>query len=371
MDHGERSPIIGHADVAIEDDCRAQADLMWQHRITDPELLDRAEIAALLQPGHRVIVQFSRPGYTPGMLQELNGFAQDFGRDFEIRFYGHGHTGFDASVLVHIPNAVSLSLDCLRSAKNLGTLSVLTSLKECSLGIFELDDPGILSLPVLHAVERMTISETRRKDVDLQGLRSCTGLSYLHVTGQRRNLAVVGDLPRLRSLSLSQMGKDVDLSFVARIAGLENLRLIVGGRSAIDDITGDALRNLHIIRVRGLESVGDLRRFPRLERLMVEDQIRIAAITCPDGGRLKGLFVNNCKTLMSLPGLASLPMLEHLNVYQTAIDYDALLAAGLPAALRVFGFYTGRARIDHRIRADLDRRGFAERDATPGAMPDF
>src|SRR5687767_53877 len=103
---------------------------MKQCRINDPAEIDADSIAAEIAAGSRVIVQYSKPSYDKRQLASLNALAKVHGRNLEIRFYGHYSLVFDASVLSSIPDAQSLSIDCLMSASNLDAISQIRSLKE-------------------------------------------------------------------------------------------------------------------------------------------------------------------------------------------------------------------------------------------------
>ncbi len=138
------------------------------------------------------------------------------------------------------------------------------------------------------------------------------------------------------------------------------LRLILGGRSNIDDAAHDSLLRLEIVRVLGIERI-DPSLFPNLEGLLIEDQIRLESLVFRGSNpMLKMLQLINCKALKVLSGLAPLEQLEHLRISKTALNVDTLIADGLPPSLKVFGFYTGKNKENHVIRERLDACGFRE-----------
>jgi len=91
----------------------------------------------------------------------------------------------------------------------------------------------------------------------------------------------------------------------------------LGSRSSIAEFTHPGLRKLSIVWVRELEELGPLRRFPNLEDLAIEDQLRLTVLDV-DGLNLRRLTVANCKRLKQIAGLEGQTRLEHLSVPATA-----------------------------------------------------
>jgi hypothetical protein len=114
--------------------------------------------------------------------------------------------------------------------------------------------------------------------------------------------------------------------------------------------------------VRGLETVGSLYRFPRLQNLHVEDQLQIQCIDL-SGALLRRVLLLNCKTLIRIDGLELLERLFELRVLRTKLDLDALAQRDWPASLSVLALYSGSRKWDDATRAMLDQRGYREFDA--------
>ncbi len=333
---------------------------MRYHRINDPSSINLDEIRNKVKEDYRVVVQFSQIGYTESLLKELNELTKSFGRNLEIRFYGHYSGEFDASVLRSIPDAPSVSIDCLRKARNLDVLSTLRNLKEFCFRVFELEETDLLSIDAIHGVEHLILGETRKANLDLSYLRRYSNLSSFHTTGHTKNISVITSLPKLVSLSLSQIKNTNSLAFVTDVQNLTDLRIILGGRTSIAEIGGAKLRNLEVIRVRGLESLGDIQRFPELETLLVEDQIKLNRIQFGPNPLLKDIKILNCKTLENIDGIESLLALEQLRIYQTALDYEQFVLRQLPKSLKTLAFYTAKKKRDEEILKDLVLRGYIE-----------
>lgn len=105
---------------------------MKYHRIDGSQDINPASIAEHIHAGERVVVQYSSRRYDAQQLAVLNQLANNHGRSFEIRFFGHDAEVFDASVLQWLPDAQCISIDSIRNASNLESLSKLRNLAELS-----------------------------------------------------------------------------------------------------------------------------------------------------------------------------------------------------------------------------------------------
>lgn len=331
---------------------------MRQLRIDGFAPLDHAIIAAHVAAGGRAIVQFGQRGYTDEHLAELNKLASLHGRSLEIRFYSHGRDGFDGTILQRLPNAKRLAIDCLSHARNLDALSHVNELEELHLGVFELEDANVLSHCNSASMKVLSLGETRKRNIDLGWLARFRALESFHSTGETNDIGMICDLPLLRHLSLSSFRNKDDIAFISNLVRLESLRIMLGGRSSIAELTAPELESLEVVRVRGLEELGDCARFPRLRRLRVEDQLQLTAIRASPNRALENLAIINCKNFERIDGLADLPALSTLYLFQTAVNYSTLMDGLLPASLARLDFYTGKSRRDGEIAADLQRRGF-------------
>ncbi len=241
----------------------------------------------------------------------------------------------------------------------------LTRLREVALGIFTLDAPGILESRAFAQLHTLNVGPTKKRNVVLSPIAAMEQLRDLAVFGQHVGADAIGGCAGLQSLRV-QMASDVSLSFVSRLHALRTLELLLGGRDHIDEIEHAALTDLKIVRVRGFARI-EPRRFPSLERLQIEDQLRLESLAFTGANRrLQSVVLINCKRLHRIEGLDRLDDLDHLRISRTAVDFDELLAARLPRSLRTVGLYTGRRRADVALRARLDGLGYREfSTATP------
>jgi hypothetical protein len=334
-------------------------------RITDPTAVDRRQIEDLLHAGKTLTLQFSKPCYSETMLKDIDTLCQEYGPRIQVRFYGfYGRDAdaFDASVVEHLPNVSCLAVDCLLRANNVEALSRLRHLKKLSLGIYYLDDPNILGKLNLASLEKLTVGDNHKKNIDLSPLSQYQQLQELYISGHTKGIDVVRELPSLRTLTLGSIPKKQSLAFVSDIPMLRRLRIILAGRDNINEVRHPKLEKLEIIRVRGFNSCAFLPNFPALSQLQIEDQIKLEEIVFDESNvSLANVWIYNCKTLKRIDGLEKLIHLAHLRISRTAVDLDEILEMQMPDSLDVFALETlSSTKKDRDIRKTLDARGYRE-----------
>ncbi|HEU4818196.1 hypothetical protein [Janthinobacterium sp.] len=328
--------------------------------IQNPERIDAGAIRAAIAGGQEVLVQFNTLAEPKPLLADLDALAATCGTALTIRIYGYDPRVFDARILRALPHVASLSIDCHRNALYLETLGELRHLKRLSLGVYELGQADILQLDNLRALEYLNLGESARNNIDLAPLRQYAHLASLVIEGHSQHIETLASLPALHDLSLYRIKNKVSLDFISEMSRLDRLLLQLGGRESLAHIEAPLLRKLEVIRVRGLETLGDIGRFPLLQALWVEDQIKLRQIALGPNPLLERLNLHTCKTLDSLPGLAALPALRQLSASETMLDIDALLAHGLPASLTHARLRTGRKTRDDAIAAQLAQLGYEQ-----------
>ena len=328
-------------------------------RIQNPERIDAVAIRAAIASGQQVLVQFNTLAEPEPLLADLDALAATCGTALTIRIYGYDPRVFDTRILRALPHVASLSIDCHRNALYLETLGELRHLKRLSLGVYELAQADILQLENLRGLEHLHLGESAKDHIDLAPLRHYAHLSRLTIEGHHQHIDTLASLPALRDLSLYRIKNKVALDFVSGMARLRQLKLQLGGRESLADIEAPLLEQLEVIRVRGLQQLGDIGRFPLLRALWVEDQIKLRQVVLGPNTALEHLNLHTCKTLDSLPGLAALPALRQLSASATLLDVDALLQE-LPASLTHVRLRTGKKTRDDAIAAQLAERGYSD-----------
>lgn len=332
---------------------------MITERITDPTAIETAEIETILESGRSVTIQFSNADYSPELLGEVNELCRTFGPRIEVRFFGHYGDCFDASVVSHLPNVRWLSIDCLTHIRNEDAIWRLPLLERLLFGVFEFDKPEFLNDAPLEQFTHLFLAENRKRNFDLAPLERCESLCNLFIQGHTNGINVVARAPQLEVVHLSCMPKRQGLSFVSNIRKLKSLELILGGRQSIDEIDHPTLEELRIIRVRGLEDLGSLERFPALRSLQVEDQLKMREISVL-GPHLHELRVENCKNLEQIIGLSEQKELVRFHAHKTQLDLDALMQFEWPSSLEVLALYSTNTKWNKQARQKLDKLGYRE-----------
>ncbi|MDO8032187.1 hypothetical protein O3297_02050 [Janthinobacterium sp. SUN128] len=329
-----------------------------QQCIQNPERIDAAAIRAAIASGQQVLVQFNTLAEPGPLLADLDALAATCGTALTIRIYGYDPRVFDTRILRALPHVASLSIDCHWQAIHLEVLGELRHLKRLSLGVYQLAEGDILQLDNLRGLEYLNLGESAKNNIDLAPLRHYAHLASLVIEGHSKHIDTLAGLPALHELSLYRIKNKVPLDFISAMGRLDRLLLQLGGRESLAHIEAPLLKKLEVIRVRGLETLGDIGRFPLLQALWVEDQIKLRQIVLGANPVLERLNLHTCKTLDSLPGLAALPALRQLSASETMLDVDALLAHGLPASLTHVHLRTGKKTRDDDIAAQLAQLGY-------------
>jgi hypothetical protein len=233
------------------------------------------------------------------------------------------------------------------------------SSRRLSFGVNKFDKPGFLNQLDLGKLDRLVLVENVKRNLDLSPLQNARELETLFLNGFTKNIGVLAGLPKLKQLSLGGIAKTQSLRFVSDMSGLRSLTLVLGGRQSIDEIAHPGLEELNVLRVRGLEGLGSLARFPRLRELVVEDQIKIRSINVSESN-LRKLILMNCKNLKEIQGLGNLGELIEFRTSQTRLDLDALLEGEWPPSLQVLALYSGSQKWNDAARETVNRRGYRE-----------
>lgn len=198
-----------------------------------------------------------------------------------------------------------------------------------------------------------------KKILNLQYFKEFPYLEELHVGGKVKNLDAVGDLEELNYLALHSISK-LPLHFINRLRKLKNLRILLGGREHIQEIEeNEIIEDLEIVRVRGLHDLTNITSFQALNRLVIEDQIKLQEISFDKEMKvLEELSIRNCKGLTGLTGMEQLPWLHKLRILNTAIDFDSFINQKLPSSLFSVEFATFKSKADREIQHSLLQLGY-------------
>ncbi|WP_434733631.1 hypothetical protein NL154_04060 [Rhizobium sp. YTUHZ044] len=317
------------------------------------------ELRTLLRgvPDRDFRIQFSEPAaYDDARLSVVDEICHSAGQSVSIRFYGHYSSTIDCAVVSRLSACRSLFLDCLQPLANVDAIAAMRPLQTFGINVFEANYDQVLRYPSVQAASTLFIGTNRKTDWNLQPVSDFANLRTLSVDGQHKNIEVLAEMGGIRSLWLNSIPRKSSLAFVSRMAGLKQLKLMLGGRDNLDEVSHFHVDDLEVIRVKGLTRL-DCSLFPALRMLKVEDQAKIASLDLTKNVALQKVHVSNCKVLEQVT-IAGLEKLTSLFIDRTAIEPQAFLTASLPPTLTAVDLCGYGLRRDADIDALLRSRGY-------------
>ncbi|MGB4811769.1 MAG: hypothetical protein WBP13_04720 [Methylophilaceae bacterium] len=308
-------------------------------RINNPSTLNSGSIATDLALGKEVILQFSQMP-SSRLLSEINALCALNTNQLTVRFFSG--EDFDCALVKQLPNVKSLAVDCTMRASNVNALTELLFLTKLDLGIYELKDTDILAADNFKNLTHLSMGATKAKAFNLAHLKNLTQLTQLFIEGHTKNIQAISTLSKLSDLRLHGISKTT-LDFINPLKQLKTLQLTLGGRENLDEIEHNTIEHLIIGRVRGFNSLNNLKNFNTLKHLSISEQIQLKALMLNDCPSLLALSLHDCKTLSTLQGLAQLNALRYLRIFKTEIEFDTLVTNGFPKSLTHATFGSNKA----------------------------
>lgn len=331
-------------------------------RLTNPkEIPSQSQLANIV--GTKLpTIQFSNSAYSRENLDRINALCKTFGASLEVRFYGHLGEAFDASALAHLPNVQWLSIDCLEDIQNVEYLYKLNAIKKLSFGVYNFDGRHLTNQLNINQLEELNLSSTKKNNINLSPLSKASKLHTLAISGHIKGIENLGNSKSIETLRLRSIPKKQNLAFVSNMQNLQSLEISLGGRAEINEITNSEIRTLKLVRIRGLNDLGNLERLPKLENLQIEDQVQLKQFSTL-GPPLRTIKILNCKNLENIENLANLESIHHFRLYGTKMDIEELTQFNWPTSLKILALYTGKIKQDKDIRRTLDALGYIDHEA--------
>jgi hypothetical protein len=172
--------------------------------------------------------------------------------DVELRVYGHYGAECDLEFAGRMTNVRRFAADCLMRAKTVEAIADMPQLEALSLGIFELQEFGVLNR-VSPALATLSLGATRSKKPRLDALDRFKSLKVLRLEGQSNGIEVLGDLEQLEVVTLRSITTP-DLQYLAALNHLWSLDIKLGGIRSFEGIEGKAtIKYLELWQIRELE----------------------------------------------------------------------------------------------------------------------
>ena len=333
---------------------------MGPERINNPKIVSAEGIRKSLASGSHVVVQFNQASsYSARLLGQLNDICQISSDTLEVRFYGHYREAFDAGVLKYLPNVKNLTIDSLDEIYNENAIYYLQNLSHLSFGVLEFDKPEFLEALDLKHLKSLSLAENRKRNFDLKSLSNCSALESFSVDGHSQGIEAIAHLPKLSRVILRYLSKNQNISFLNTVPELKALTLSLGGRENISEFTGRALQTLQVLRVQGLQSIGDLKRLPMLRNLRIEDQIKLEDLNLI-GSQLERLHIANCKSLKNITGLEQQVRLREFKLSKAAIDLNYFKHFAWPEAMENIQLLSGSSKWNKATAETLKEQGYRQ-----------
>jgi hypothetical protein len=230
--------------------------------------------------------------------------------DVELRVYGHYGTECDLDFAGRMTNVRRFAADCLMRARNVEAIAEMPQLESLSLGIFELQDFGVLSV-VSPALATLRLSATRSKKPRLDALNRFKSLKVLYLEGQSNGIDVLAELPQLEDVTLRSITTP-HLRYLAPLNHLWSLDIKLGGIRSFEGIEGKAtIKSLELWQIRELEDADVLHTLPGLQNVFLQSLPHIEALPRLDACRaLRRLVLQNLKGFGDFAALEEAPALE-------------------------------------------------------------
>jgi protein phosphatase 1 regulatory subunit 7 len=327
--------------------------LKEQLRINNPMVISKDYIESNLKSGKHVIVQFSEKVYDNTILSDLNEICSTNNGDLCVRFYDHYSSIFDCDVLQKIPDVKGLYLDCMQDVKNIHSLATLKHLLMLRLDIDSLNETEILYNSNLYGLITLIVSGGK-KGINLEYLRDYKNLSSLVVSGKMKNIEKIASVSGLEFLSLNSVTSSID--FINELKKLRTLKFLLGAREGLNEIDKNEIEHLEIVRVRKFHDIGNISKFTKLKKLIIEDLAQLLTIDFQNKlENLESVKISNCKNLSNLNGLENLPSLKELMIYKTSIDFNKIISQERAKTLKSLDFMTTNNKIDKEISQILEQ----------------
>jgi hypothetical protein len=230
--------------------------------------------------------------------------------DVELRVYGHYSTECDLSFARVLTNVRRFAADCLMRAKSVEAIAEIPQLESLSLGIFELEDFGVLDL-IPSTLSSLFLGATRSRKPSLSPLSRLRSLRVLSLEGQSKSIEVLGELQHLEEVTLRSITTR-DLSYLACLRNLWFLDIKLGGIRSFVGIEGkESLKYLELWQIRELHTADVVAVLPGLQNLFLQSLPHIESLPIlKDSKRIRRIVLQNLKGLRDFSALEWVPALE-------------------------------------------------------------
>ncbi len=275
-----------------------------------------------------------------------------------FRLYGFHEKGIDDSFFEHLSNLEKLNIDTEIDARNLVALSCLKNLKSLRLSIYQLKNFSFVS-EVSEMLEQFSL-ETKNTSFDISSLGRFQKLKVLNLSGYKKNIESLSELPSLESLLLRGITLE-DVSFLNNISNLKSLKIHRGNTKDFSGLYGNtSITALQILRVTHFSDVELLAELPNLTAVELNQLKHIDHL--PDlsnHNQLRHISLDELKSLTELSPLEHVRSLESVSFSCCPQEFepDCILPVLRNPAIKQCSFYTGSDKKNKRISQSIEEAG--------------
>ena len=267
-----------------------------------------------------------------------------------FRLYSYNKKNLDLNFLKYLPNLEKLSIDYTENADNISALSCLKNLKSLRLNIHLLDNFSFIT-EISDGLEQFSL-ETKINSFDISLLNRFKQLKVLYLSGYKKNIESVVNLPLLESLLL----KGITLkstAFLNKIKTLKSLKFHWGSTEDFSDLYGNTNINaLQIFRVTKFTDIRLLANLPNLVAAELSCLRHIDSILDLSAhNHLKHILFDDMKSLTNLSQLEFVKNLESVSFSccPSKFEPENILPVLRNKSVKQCSFYTGSTKKNKMI----------------------
>lgn len=267
-----------------------------------------SDLKTVADDGNVETIQFSVP-LQMSEIEALERIVFSRRPDITFRVFGHYKSACDLSFLEKTPSVERFSADCLLRAVRVETITKLEKLEELAIGIFDLESFDFLN-DVPSTLTKLGLHQTFSKKPSIAAIERFRGLEYLYLEGQRKGIEAVNELTNLEKVVLRSISTS-DLSYLANRQKLWSVDVKLGGIKNFDAVTTlPGLKYLELWQIRGLSDLSFISRIASLQNLFIQSLKQVSRL--PDFDRsqmLRRIYLENMKGLEDLSSVEFAPNL--------------------------------------------------------------
>ena len=262
-----------------------------------------------------------------------------------FRLYSYSKKNLDLSFLKYLPNLEKFSIDYTENIDNISALSYLKNLKSLRLDVYLLDNFSFIT-EISDKLEQFSL-ETKKNSFDISLLNRFKQLKILYLSGYKKNIEFIENLPLLESLLL----KGITLkstAFLNNIKTLKSLKIHWGNTEDFSDLYGNtSIEALQIFRITKFTDIKLLANLPNLTAAEFSCLRHIDYIpNLSVHSHLKHILFDDMKSLTDLSSLEHVKNLESVSFSccPPKFEPENILPVLRNKSVKQCSFYTGSTK---------------------------